>query len=290
MTDRATARHRAPQRASTPLSTITAGITLAVSDTVETIGRSSAVFAVSTGLVASMTAPASAMAVPPTGGSSAPTAAVPLLETAVSSVTVSGSLLTDAPLSAPASATLTFDSGALTGTPAPVAAALAARTQPVVSRSVVRTGLATAAAPVKAVVPRAAAVVPKAAVSGPAAVAPAARGALALSLASRYVGIMYRYGGTKPTGFDCSGFTGYVYKQLGVSLPRSAQQQLAAVRRIPRSQAVPGDLVFVVQGSYASHVGIFAGNGQMYDSPRSGKAVSKRAIWSNSVVYGRVTH
>jgi cell wall-associated NlpC family hydrolase len=261
-----------------------------VSERVENLGRGSAVIAVSTGLVASMAVPASAMAQPLFDKASPQTASVPLGESAPRSgaqqaVVVAGQL--DAaqlgasgPLSAPSTATVQFDSGALTASHS-VAAALSARNQARASRSAARSAVVP-----KAVVPKAAA--PKAAVS-PTAALPAARGSAVLSLASRYVGVMYRYGGSRPSGFDCSGYTQYVYKQLGVTLPRTAQQQLASVRRIPRSEAVPGDLVFVVYGGYASHVGIYAGNGMMYDSPRSGKAISKRKIWSSSVVFGRPT-
>jgi cell wall-associated NlpC family hydrolase len=96
------------------------------------------------------------------------------------------------------------------------------------------------------------------------------------------------YGGTTPKGFDCSGYTRYVYKQLGVSLPRTADQQLNATRRISRSAARPGDLVFFVSGGRAYHNGIYAGNGMMYDAPRSGKSVQKREIWDATIVFGRV--
>ncbi len=119
--------------------------------------------------------------------------------------------------------------------------------------------------------------------------APAARGSSVLAIAARYVGIPYRYGGTTPAGFDCSGFTQYVYKQIGVSLPRTAQSQMNAATRISRSQAKPGDLVFVVGGGTTGHVGIYAGGNMMYDSPRSGKSLSKRSIWTSSVVFGRVS-
>jgi cell wall-associated NlpC family hydrolase len=303
VTDRATARHRAPQRAVTPLSTITTGITLAVSERVENIGRGSAVIAVSTGLIASMAVPASAMPQPLLDKSSPQTASVPLVDAAPASaaVSVAGQLdavqqAAGAPLSAPATASLQFDSGALTASTGAVSSALAARTQAHVSRSTARAAVMpkaavaprAAVAPKAAVAPRAA-VTPKSAAASPTAAIPAVRGAAVLSLASRYVGIMYRYGGSTPAGFDCSGFTRYVYKQLGVSLPRTAQQQFAAVRHIPRSQAVPGDLVFVVYGRAVTHVGVYAGNGMMYDSPRSGKSISKRKIWTSSVVFGRVT-
>ncbi|WP_241668425.1 C40 family peptidase [Pedococcus bigeumensis] len=111
---------------------------------------------------------------------------------------------------------------------------------------------------------------------------PAAGGVL--GIAAQYEGLMYSYGGTSPsTGFDCSGFTAYVFRQVGISLPRTAEAQRQATTRVSSPQ--PGDLVFF--GSPAYHVGIYAGNGMMWDSPRSGKAVALRSIWSSSVTYGR---
>lgn len=108
-------------------------------------------------------------------------------------------------------------------------------------------------------------------------------GAAVLSIASRYDGIAYRYGGTTPAGFDCSGFTSYVFAQVGTDLPRTSGAQRAAATRISRGEAVPGDLVFM-----PGHVGIYAGNGMMWDSPRSGLDVSKRPVYSSSATYGRV--
>ena len=111
---------------------------------------------------------------------------------------------------------------------------------------------------------------------------PAAGGVL--GIAAQYEGMMYPYGGTSPsTGFDCSGFTQYVFGQVGISLPRTAEEQRQATT--PVSNPQPGDLVFF--GSPAYHVGIYAGNGKMWDSPRSGKAVALRSIWSSNVTYGR---
>ncbi|PID53435.1 MAG: hypothetical protein CSB46_08080 [Micrococcales bacterium] len=92
----------------------------------------------------------------------------------------------------------------------------------------------------------------------------------------RYEGTPYRYGGTTPAGFDCSGFTQYVYRQVGVSLPRTSSAQRGAGQLVPRSQARAGDLVHM-----PGHVGIYLGNGMMYDAPRSGKSVGARKIWTN---------
>jgi cell wall-associated NlpC family hydrolase len=111
---------------------------------------------------------------------------------------------------------------------------------------------------------------------------PAAGGIL--GIAAQYQGLMYHYGGTSPeTGFDCSGYTQYVFRQIGIDLPRTAEEQRQAVT--PVSDPQPGDLVFF--GAPAFHMGIYAGDGKMWDSPRTGKAVDLRDIWSSDVTYGR---
>jgi cell wall-associated NlpC family hydrolase len=105
-----------------------------------------------------------------------------------------------------------------------------------------------------------------------------------LGIAAQYAGIMYQYGGTSPsTGFDCSGYTQYVFRQVGINLPRTAEEQRQFAT--PVSSPQPGDLVFF--GSPAYHVGIYAGNGKMWDSPHSGEAVALRDIWTSAVTYGR---
>ncbi len=109
-----------------------------------------------------------------------------------------------------------------------------------------------------------------------------------IATAAQLIGTPYRYGGTTPAGFDCSGYTGYVLGQHGVALPRTADAQMRSSRHVSAAEAAPGDLVFVVNGGRATHAGIYAGGGQMYDSPSRGGAVSKRALWTSSVVYGRV--
>lgn len=114
--------------------------------------------------------------------------------------------------------------------------------------------------------------------------APAASGSGIIGTAAAYTGIMYVFGGTTPAGFDCSGYTSYVYAQNGISLPRTAaaQQSMAT----PVSNPVPGDLVF--WGYPAYHVGIYAGDGMIYDSGRAGIPTQKRNMFSGVSGYGRV--
>lgn len=105
-----------------------------------------------------------------------------------------------------------------------------------------------------------------------------------IATASSLTGISYVWGGTTPAGFDCSGYTSYVYRQVGLSIPRTARAQQAYLT--PVSDPQPGDLVFF--GNPAHHVGIYAGGGMMYDSPHSGSATSLRRIYSGVAGYGRL--
>ena len=104
-----------------------------------------------------------------------------------------------------------------------------------------------------------------------------------VNIARGLLGIPYVYGGSSPSGFDCSGFTQYVFGKAGISLPRTASAQQAAAT--PVGSPEPGDLVFF--GSPVWHVGIYTGDGMMIDSPRSGKSTSERAIFSGVSGYGR---
>lgn len=113
--------------------------------------------------------------------------------------------------------------------------------------------------------------------------APAPTGGV-LGVAAQYVGVPYVWGGTTPSGFDCSGFSQYVFAQVGISLPRTAAAQQSFAT--PVSNPQPGDLVFY--GYPAYHMGIYAGNGMMYDSPRPGKFVSLREVFPGVSGYGRV--
>ncbi|MFJ7207546.1 NlpC/P60 family protein [Streptomyces sp. NPDC098789] len=97
------------------------------------------------------------------------------------------------------------------------------------------------------------------------------RAATAVMAARAAVGRPYVWGATGPSGFDCSGLMVWSYRQAGVSLPRTSQEQRHAGRRVSLSEARPGDLV--TYRSDASHVGMYVGNGQVVHAPYPGAAV-----------------
>lgn len=119
-------------------------------------------------------------------------------------------------------------------------------------------------------------------------------GARAVRIAKRYVGARYREGGASPRGgFDCSGFTMYVYNRADIAqLPHNAQTQRSAahMHRITRAQALPGDLVFYLSGGSAYHVAIYAGHGYQYAAATPRDGVRYQAVWSSDVVFGTDWH
>ena len=94
-----------------------------------------------------------------------------------------------------------------------------------------------------------------------------------LAIAKQYVGTPYRSGGTSPSGWDCSGFTSYVYGKVGVNLPRTSGAQRSAGKTVSRSAAKPGDIIWA-----PGHVGIYAGNGMMYDAGNTRVDTTYRSI------------
>ncbi|WP_306325523.1 C40 family peptidase [Streptomyces venezuelae] len=97
------------------------------------------------------------------------------------------------------------------------------------------------------------------------------RAAAAVIAARSAIGKPYVWGATGPSAFDCSGLMVWSYRQAGISLPRTSSAQRHAGRQVPLSQAQPGDLV-TYRGD-ASHVGIYAGNGQVIHAPYPGARV-----------------
>jgi murein DD-endopeptidase len=96
----------------------------------------------------------------------------------------------------------------------------------------------------------------------------------AASNAAKMVGKPYRYGGSSPTGFDCSGLVQYSYRQAGVSLPHNTDKQRSASRAIKLSDLRRGDLLFFNQeGKKYGHVGMYIGDGKFVHAPSSGKSV-----------------
>lgn len=84
-----------------------------------------------------------------------------------------------------------------------------------------------------------------------------------INTAKQYMGVPYVWGGATPTGFDCSGFTQYVLKQNGISIPRTAAEQYQSGVSILKANLKPGDLVFfTTYKAGASHVGFYMGDGK----------------------------
>ncbi len=285
MTHTTVGRHRAPRRFS-PLAELSAVVSGAVVPAVRTTG----LVAASGGLVAAFALPAHAdPAVDHASGASAAAAGAQSFDRLVATATAGAPALPEvsAPaVTAPATpAPVASDVGRLAvsavakpkpkPTPAPEpparrpAGEQAAQARSAQAAMSSRSSTRSAPAPAPAPAPK-----PKAAASSSGGV---------LGAAASLVGIGYVYGGTTPAGFDCSGYTAYVFNKVGVSLPRTAEQQRRATT--PVSDPQPGDLVFF--GAPAYHVGIYAGNGKMWDSPRAGEAVSLRPVFGGVSGYGR---
>jgi peptidoglycan DL-endopeptidase CwlO len=284
------ARHRADLPPSTPLKGLSTTINSAIGDNAAALSRTGMIVAVSSGLVAGVGLPAGAAVRDAATGGAPQTASVPLLtDTASTTALAAGAdVLASAPVSAPAHAKVTFEHSAFTAQPKRSArsATPAAATHDVasISRSLARTAyLASRPAPVR----HTASTTAGGSSSAPVPVLSSGRGSTVVAIAMRYLGVPYVYGGASPRGFDCSGFTMYVYAQLGVSLARSADAQYRSVPRISRSQAVAGDLVFYLSGGSAYHVGIYLGGNKMIAAPHTGEVVRVQPIYSSNVAFGR---
>jgi cell wall-associated NlpC family hydrolase len=108
------------------------------------------------------------------------------------------------------------------------------------------------------------------------------RRARVVRFARRFLGVRYVYGGSSPrTGFDCSGFTRFVYSHFGVALPHYSGAQFSMGRRVSRAHLRPGDLLFF---DGVGHVGLYLGGGRFIHAPHTGTRVSVSSLngWYSS--------
>lgn len=104
------------------------------------------------------------------------------------------------------------------------------------------------------------------------------KGQAIVNTAAKYIGVKYVYGGTSPKGFDCSGLVQYVCREVGISVNRTSRAQYSNGVAVSKSNLQPGDLVFFSKGNGISHVGIYAGGGQVIHAPSPGKRVCYIAL------------
>jgi peptidoglycan DL-endopeptidase CwlO len=162
------------------------------------------------------------------------------------------------------------------------AAAAQARTPPPAAQA-----QAASAAPAEqvAAAPEAAAAPASAPQAAPAAAPPSRYGGV-VGIAMQYLGTPYRWGGGDPSGFDCSGFTAYVYGKLGVSLPHYTGAQWSMGVAVSSGDLQPGDLVFF---DGLNHVGLYIGGGQFIHAPHTGDVVKISSLgdsWYASTYMG----
>jgi cell wall-associated NlpC family hydrolase len=107
-----------------------------------------------------------------------------------------------------------------------------------------------------------------------------------VAYAMQFLGIPYRWGGWDPsTGFDCSGFTQYVYAHFGVSMAHYTGAQYGAFPQVPQDQLEPGDLVFF---DGLGHVGLYMGGGQYIHAPHTGDVVKISSLGDRGGYVGAV--
>lgn len=113
--------------------------------------------------------------------------------------------------------------------------------------------------------------------------APTAQAAAAIAAARSVLGVPYVWGATGPDAFDCSGLTGWAYRQAGVELPRTSREQWAVGRHVNLAELAPGDLLFwatdTADPATIHHVGLYVGDGTMIAAPDTGDVVKVQAVY-----------
>jgi len=99
-----------------------------------------------------------------------------------------------------------------------------------------------------------------------------------VTIAQRYFGVPYVWGGAGPSGFDCSGLTMYCYAQIGISMYHGATVQQQQSTPVALSDMRPGDLVFFGNSSFSHHVAIYAGGASVIEAPHTGDVVRYGAL------------
>jgi cell wall-associated NlpC family hydrolase len=251
----ASARHRAASRPTTPLSTVGSALT-------GPAARRAVVAAASSGIVLTLTASASVA-----GGLTAPAARGPVSMANLTAITDDDAISTSPTITVAADATWAFSSTAADVSsepppppPPPPVVQRPTYTTAATSRTAERT-----ATPTYADVPA------------------TASGSAIVDIARRYVGTPYVHGGASPSGFDCSGFTQYVFAQLGISIPRTSSAQRYAGYVVSASEARPGDLVWA-----PGHVGIYTGGGNHIAARSPGTPLYESVIYMSNPVFIRV--
>ena len=107
------------------------------------------------------------------------------------------------------------------------------------------------------------------------------------SNAAKYIGVPYVYGGTSPSGFDCSGLIYYAAREAGINLPRTSQAQSTLGSYVSVSDLQAGDLVFWGGVGSAYHVGIYIGGGQYLHAPAPGQSVTIQSMAYFAPSFGR---